>query len=87
MRINPIYDGFGVKRKCDICLCDRCIDAIKSRGEKIFVGNRIECGEYDEWNDWYLEVVEEGKAQEKEEPLLECGWCEEGCSELYECLW
>lgn len=25
-----------------ICLCSRCIDAIKSRGEKVYVGSTME---------------------------------------------
>jgi hypothetical protein len=49
-------------------LCQRCIDAIRSRGEKVFVGEP-------HWND-----------EEYDEDCIECEWCGEIESVVYECL-
>ena len=62
-------------------LCRNCIDAIKSRGEKVFVGNMI-CQDidYDEEKDeWY-------QTYDEDEPILKCDWCGEVDAELYECI-
>jgi len=57
-----------------ILLCHYCIDAIKSRGEKIFVGGLVERElDLDEEGKWF---VSDG---------LKCEWCEEEYDELYEC--
>ena len=52
------------------CICDRCISAIKSRGEKIFVGSIVDPDEYFEENG---------------EPLR-CEWCDEEDVDIYETL-
>ena len=85
--IKPKYDEYGEERKCNVCLCDSCIEAIKSRGEKVFVGERFENSDYDDWQEWFDEDYEDEDEHEENEPLLKCDWCEEGCNELYECLW
>ena len=62
-------------------LCKNCIDAIKSRGEKIFVGEMITQDiDYDEEKDEWFQKYDE------DEPILKCEWCEEIDPELYECL-
>ena len=61
-------------------LCKNCIAAIKSRGEKIFVGECISQDiEYDEEKGIWFQIYDE------DEEILKCNWCEEENSELYEC--
>lgn len=43
------------------CLCQNCIDAIKSRGEPIYVGTKI----------FSVDDIEYGEEEKK------CQWCEE----------
>lgn len=43
------------------CLCQNCIDAIKSRGEPIYVGTKI----------FSADDIEYGEEEKK------CQWCEE----------
>lgn len=63
------------------CLCDRCIDAIRSRGEKVAVGDMISQDiDYDEEKDEWFQIYDE------DEPILKCDWCGEVDCELYECL-
>ena len=52
------------------CLCMNCINAIKSRGEKIFVGSVIDPDEY---------LEENGET-------LHCEWCDEEEVDVYETL-
>lgn len=52
------------------CICDRCISAIKSRGEKIFVGSIVDPDEY---------------LEENGEPLR-CEWCGEEDVDVYETM-
>lgn len=62
-------------------LCDRCISAIKARGEKVFVGDMISQDiEYDE------EKGEWHQIYDCDEPIKKCEWCEEPNEELFECL-
>lgn len=62
-------------------LCERCISAIKSRGEKVFIGDMISQDiEYDddkkEWHQIY----------DPDEPIKKCEWCDEIEPDLFECL-
>ena len=43
------------------CLCQQCIDAIRSRGEQIFVGPLV----------FFADDIEYGEEERK------CDWCEE----------
>ena len=54
------------------CLCEHCIEAIRSRGERIMTRPM-------EWED----CTEE----ELETDIVKCDWCEEECdrSEMYIC--
>lgn len=52
------------------CLCLNCINAIKSRGEKIFVGSIVDPDEY---------LEENGET-------LRCEWCDEEDTDVYETL-
>lgn len=64
-----------------ICLCSYCIDAIKSRGEKVMVGDMITQDiDYDEKKDKWYQIYDE------DEPIQKCDWCGEVDPELYECL-
>ena len=59
-----------------ICLCDRCISAIRSRGEKVFKLESLEtCGRYEDYD-------------EEEQGFLTCEWCGEEFtkSELSDCV-
>lgn len=61
-------------------LCSYCIAAIKSRGEKIFVGECISQDiDYDEEKEKWVQLYDE------DEEILKCSWCEEENPELYEC--
>ena len=51
--------------------CGHCINAIRSHGEKIFVGPEMDYDEYEEENG---------------DPPV-CEWCEEGDVELFEVEW
>lgn len=51
-------------------LCPRCIDAIRSRGEKVFVGTEID---YDEYRETHGEEAT-------------CDWCGEEDVELREVI-
>lgn len=57
-------------------LCKNCIDAIRSRGEKVFVGKLVDPYEFNE---------ERGYEPEDETEMI-CDWCEEPSWELYECV-
>lgn len=57
-----------------IRLCDHCIEAIRSRGEKVYVGPEIERDE---------DVDEEGRWYVSDD--LTCEWCEEKVDELFDC--
>lgn len=57
-----------------IRLCSYCIEAIRSRGEKVYVGEKIE-REMDIDTDGHWLVDDE----------LTCEWCEEENDELYDC--
>lgn len=63
-----------VVEKCNI-LCSQCIAAIRSRGEKIFVGELIEQDE---------DLVD-GKWITSDK--IKCIWCNLPNVELYECKW
>ena len=52
-----------------IYLCRNCIEAIRSRGEKLFVGHEVDFTEY---------ADEHGKE-------ASCEWCEDNEATLYEC--
>lgn len=54
-------------------LCKRCIDAIKSRGEIVYVGPPVERDMEYIGKDW---VISDG---------LKCEWCEEDDDELFDC--
>ena len=54
-----------------ICLCDNCIEAIKSRGELIFVGPEVDSYESETYYD--------------ENAPTKCKWCGEEDT-LYECI-
>lgn len=57
-----------------ILLCEHCIEAIRSRGEKVWVGGEVERDEdVDDDGNWY--VCDD----------LKCGWCGETNDELYDC--
>lgn len=58
------------------CVCQNCIDSIRSRGEKIMVGELISL-DY-EWNE------DEGKWEDIPQ---KCDLCEEENYDLYECEW
>ena len=59
-------------------LCEYCIEAIRSHGEKIFVGEMISQDiDYDEEKEEWV--------SEYDEPIIKCDWCEEPSPELYEC--
>ncbi len=59
-------------------LCEHCIEAIRSRGEKLFVGEAIyQDIDYDEEKEEW--ISDDGKT------ILECEWCEEVDPTLYEC--
>ena len=51
-------------------LCRNCIDAIKSRGEKIYVGDEIDVDCWEEDNN----------------VKAKCEWCDEEDTPLYECI-
>ena len=55
------------------CLCEHCIEAIKSRGERIFK-RPVEC---DDCTD-----------EELETEIIKCNWCEEEfpLEEMYVCI-
>ena len=55
-----------------ICLCEYCIEAIRSRGEPVFVGSEV--GSFD--SETYLE----------DDVPTKCEWCEEEGDVLYECI-
>ena len=59
-------------------LCKHCIEAIQSRGEKIYVGEEIE--QFIDYDEEKEEWISEDGA-----PILECEWCEEVDPTLYEC--
>ncbi len=56
-----------------IRLCKRCIGAIKSRGEIVYVGPEIERELETIGEDWYISDE------------LTCEWCKEEDEELYDC--
>ena len=59
-----------------ICLCSRCIAAIRSRGEKVFKLESLEsCERFEDYD-------------EEEQGLLHCEWCDEEftLSELSDCV-
>lgn len=57
-----------------IMLCEHCIAAIRSRGEKVWVGEEIERDEdIDDEGNWFISDD------------LKCEWCEEQMDELYDC--
>ena len=58
-------------------LCDRCIAAIKSRGENIFVGKRISQD---------IDYYEDKEQYDTDKSIQKCNWCEEPNEELYECI-
>lgn len=55
-------------------LCKHCIDAIKSRGEKIYVGSLVERD---------IEMIGKDRCISDG---MKCEWCDEEDDELYECL-
>ena len=55
-------------------LCKRCIDAIKSRGEIVYVGPMVE-----------RELDTDCKGRWWISDDLKCEWCEENDDELYDC--
>ena len=57
-----------------IHLCEHCISAIKSRGEKVFVGPMLE-RELDLNDEGYWYINDD----------LKCEWCEDNDEELYDC--
>ena len=59
-------------------LCEHCIEAIRSRGEKIYVGEEIE--QFIDYNEEKEEWISKDG-----EPILECEWCEEVDPTLYKC--
>lgn len=54
-------------------LCKRCIAAIKSRGEIVYVGSIIERDMEMIGKDWF---ISDG---------LKCEWCDEEDDELFDC--
>ena len=86
VKINPKYDSEGNERKCDECICDWCYQGIASHGVKMFVGDKIENSEYNEWYDWKFDF-DDGNAEEDDEPMLVCESCEEECPELIEVIY
>ena len=57
-----------------IRLCECCIEAIRSRGEKVYVGPEIERDEdIDAEGNWYVSDD------------LTCEWCEEKDDVLFDC--
>lgn len=55
-------------------LCEQCITAIKSRGEKVWVGPTVERDEdLDDDGNWIISDD------------LKCEWCGETDDELYDC--
>ena len=57
-----------------IMLCEQCIAAIRSRGEKVWVGEEIERDEdVDDEGNWF--VCDD----------LKCEWCEQEKDELFDC--
>ena len=59
-----------------ICLCDRCIAAIRSRGEKVFKLETLEeCERFEDYD-------------EEEQGALKCEWCQDEFSKdtLYDCV-
>lgn len=55
-------------------LCKRCIEAIRSHGEKVWVGPILERE---------MDVDDEGKWFTSDG--LTCEWCEEEVEDLYDC--
>ena len=61
-------------------LCEHCIAAIKSRGEKVYVGSIISQDiDYNEEKETWTQIYDE------DEPIKKCDWCGEIDPELYEC--
>lgn len=59
-------------------LCEHCIEAIRSRGEKIIILDTISQDiDYDEEKEQWV--------SEDDEPILKCSWCGEPNPELFEC--
>lgn len=60
------------------CFCENCIDAILSRGEKVFVGESISVSDTDEYYD--------ANEEEQDNIFFECEWCESEAEEVFECM-
>ena len=61
-------------------LCKNCIEAIRSRGEKIIILDTIEQDiDYDETQGKWIQKYD------KDELILKCEWCEEPNITLYNC--
>lgn len=59
-------------------ICKYCIDALRSRGEKIYIGEEISQDiDFDVTNDKWISLYDE--------PILKCDFCGEIDSLLYEC--
>ena len=87
IKINPRLDPYGEKRECDECICDWCYQGIASHGMKMFVGEKIENSDYDEWHDWKYDF-EKGDASEDDEPMLICESCgDDNWNELMEVIY
>lgn len=62
------------------CLCQYCIDALRSRGEKVYVGEQISQDiDSDEEGNWF-------QIYDETEPIRKCDFCEEVDPTLYECM-
>ena len=59
-------------------LCEHCIEAIRSRGEKIYVGEMIS-------QDISYDDEKEKWISEYNESIIKCDWCEEANPTLYRC--
>lgn len=64
--MNISYNTEGLNENA-LRLCPHCIDAIRSRGERVIIGNYIS-----DIVGMYCEELEE-----EEKALFKCEWCEE----------
>jgi len=59
-------------------LCKHCIEAIRSRGEEIYVGKQISQDiDYDEEKDEWVSLYDE--------TIIKCDWCKEADITMYDC--
>lgn len=59
-------------------LCEHCIEAIRSKGEKIYVGEMISQDiSYDDEKEKWISKYNES--------IIKCDWCKESDPTLYRC--